>query len=511
MKTTCVPRISRDAAAPKIAGFERVAPLPASLLGAALAIGFAVASATFVARAADRDVSTEQPPPTNESAPRPVGFLSRDFSADIEARKSYAIPALEIVGFDFLLNQINRHDSGSSDYDSNLSTIRRNLRSSWGVDNDPFRTNQLGHPYQGSIYYGFARSSGLNYWESLAYTFGGSAFWEIAGEKTRPSGNDQIASGVGGSFLGEALFRMANLVLENGRLPRFWSEASAAAISPSTGFNRLAFGQRGDTIFSSHNAEYYSRLNLGVSHSSENDAGLSTTPLKRSEALADFSIDYGLPGKPGYEYTRPFDYFNFQATASSANGFENLITRGSLFARSYEIGPNYRGVLGLYGSYDYIAPQTFRVSSTALSLGTTGQWRASEAITLQGSALLGAGYAAVGTIRSSDERDYHYGVAPQGLLAFRMIYEITLSVDLTGREYFVSRVAAADRGGHENIARLDASLTMRIKGPHAISIKYLGNRRDASYPDIGNRKQTRATIGIFYTLLGHDRFGAVEW
>ena len=447
----------------------------------------------------------------NGSAPRPMGALSRDFSADIEARKSYSIPALEIIGFDFLVNQYNRHYSGSRDYDSNLSTIRRNLRSSWGVDNDPFRINQLGHPYQGSMYYGFARSSGLNYWESLAYTFGGSAFWEIAGEKTRPSGNDQVASGIGGSFLGEALFRMANLVLENGRLPRLWGAAAAAAISPSTGFNRLAFGQREETIFSSRNAEYYSRLNLGFSHSSENDAGLSTFQLKRSEALVDFAIDYGLPGKPGYTYTRPFDHFTFQSTASGANGFENLITRGSLFARSYEVGPNYRGVLGLYGGYDYIAPQTFRVSTTALSLGTTGQWRASQAITLQGTALLGVGYAAVGTVSSTDDRDYHYGVAPQGLLAFRMIYENKLSLDLTGREYFVSRVAAAARGGHENIARLDASLTMRIKGPHAVSIRYLGNRRDVSFPDTGNRKQTRATIGIFYTLLGHDQFGAVEW
>ena len=130
---------------------------------------------------------------------------------------------------------------------------------------------------------------------------------------------------------------------------------------------------------------------------------------------------------------------------------------------------------------------------------------------MQGTALLGAGYAAVGTVRSTDERDYHYGVAPQGLLAFRVIYANKISLDLTGREYFVSRVAAAERGGHENIARLDASLTYRIKGPHAVSIKYIGNRRDVSYPDIGGRKQTRATIGIFYTLLGHDQFGAVQW
>jgi len=71
-------------------------------------------------------------------------------------------------------------------------------------------------------------------------------------------------------------------------------------------------------------------------------------------------------------------------------------------------------------------------------------------------------------------------------------------------------VGAAQRGGHENIARADAAFTWRVRGPHAVSIKYLGNRRDASYPDIGGRRQQRQTVGIFYTYLGHDRFGVVE-
>ena len=97
------------------------------------------------------------------------------FTPQSPANKSYAIPAAEIVGFDFLLNQYNRRHS--SEYDSNLSTIKRNLQRSWVVDNDPFKVNQFLHPYQGSMYHGFARSAGLNYWESFGYTFAGSAFW----------------------------------------------------------------------------------------------------------------------------------------------------------------------------------------------------------------------------------------------------------------------------------------------------------------------------------------------
>ena len=433
-----------------------------------------------------------------------------DFSADIAARKSYAIPALEILGFDFLLNRINRNGPDGKDYAVNLSTIRRNLRGGWVDDNDPFKINQLGHPYQGSMYHGFARSAGLNYWESLGYTFAGSAFWEIAGEKTPPAKNDQITTGIGGTFLGEALFRMASLVLEKGDGPMFWREIGAAVISPSTGFNRLTMDKRFDTIFASRNPIYYSRLGLGIAATAQNNPGTSTV-VKRNEAQADFSMDYGLPGKDGYDYTRPFDYFTFQATASTANVFENVMTRGLLVGKAYEAGNNTRGVWGLYGSYDYIAPQSYRVSSTALSLGTTAQVWLTNSIAMQGTALAGVGYAATGTIRGAAENAYHYGVAPQALIALRLIFGEKAALDVTARNYYVTRGGIGNTGGHENITRADVSWAFRIHRHHAIAVKYLWNRRDASFPDIGDRTQSHGTFGIFYTLLGHERFGAVDW
>jgi hypothetical protein len=445
------------------------------------------------------------------SDPLPPRPALPDFSRDIEARKSYAIPAAEIVIFDSLLNLFDRNYVGD-DFKSTARTIRRNLHSSWVVDSDPFTVNQLGHPYQGSIYHGFARASGLNYWEGLGYTFLGSAFWEIAGENTPPSRNDQINTGIGGTFLGEALFRMANLVLEHEHPSSFWREIAAAATSPPVGFNRAAFGDRFRYIFPSRDPVYLTRFQLGYSGSPQGDNGsTSSVNLKRNELQTDFFMDYGLPGKRGYEYTRPFDYFSFQATASSANGFENAMTRGLLIGKAYEAGERYRGVLGLYGNYDYIAPQTYRVSTTGVSLGTTGQWWAREHIALQGTALLGVGYAAAGTEHAVTDRDYHYGVAPQALINLRATMGSRWAFDVTGREYFVSRLGAAARGGHENIVRMDAVLTWRVHGRHGVSLKYLGNRRDTSFPDTGDRSQRRGTIGLFYTLLGHDQFGAVEW
>ena len=428
-----------------------------------------------------------------------------------ESNLSYLTPALEILGFEFLLNQYNRRYSGSSDYNSNLSTIRNNLTSSWKDDKDPFKTNQLGHPYQGSIYHGFARSSGLGYWESLGYTAAGSAFWEIAGEKLPPSRNDMISTSFGGSFLGEALFRMSSLMLEKGgNKSSIWRETGAAIVSPTTGFNRTAFSDRFDSIFSSNDAVYYSRFQFGVSNTVKGDPN-QEVELKRNDAQLEFAIDYGMPGKPGYSYTRPFDYFTYKMTASSANVLENVMTRGLLFGEDYQVGESYRGIWGIYGSYDYISPQTFRVSSTAVSLGTTGQLWLSESIAMQGTVLAGVGYAAVGAIKGNTEQDYRYGVAPQGLAALRFVFGKKASLDFTGREYFVSDFDNIHQGGHDNIVRADTSLTYRIKGPHALSIKYQWNQRDATSPNLGDRKQTTGTLGIYYTLLGEDGLGAVDW
>src|SRR5258708_36892809 len=92
-------------------------------------------------------------------------------ASDADSRaKSYAIPAAEIVGFQFLLNRID-HVIYGRDYRVTASTIRRNLHHKWVVDNDPFKVNQLDHPYQGPINHGLPPPAGLGLRESIAATF----------------------------------------------------------------------------------------------------------------------------------------------------------------------------------------------------------------------------------------------------------------------------------------------------------------------------------------------------
>ena len=444
--------------------------------------------------------------PTSEATAKPV------LSWETGAGKSYLIPALDIVGFDFLLNQFDRRVLDAEAYGSNLSTIRHNLSNRWVVDTDPFAVNQFGHPFQGTFYHQFARSAGLGYWQSLGYTVAGSVLWEEAGENTTPSINDQIATGFGGTFLGEPLFRMASRVLEGaGGKPGFWKTLRAAVTSPSTYFNRLAFGDRFDAVFPSREPAVFTRVQLGGSWAARVSEQGDSHTVKRLEATADSSIAYGLPGKPDYDYDRPFDYFHFEFTASSKTFIENIMSRGLLVGRKYEAGDAFRGIWGLYGSYDYIAPQIFRISSNAVSIGTSAQWWLSRAVALQGTALAGTGYGAAGTIHGSGERDYHYGATVQELLAFRFIFGDRVTLDATGRHYYVSGVGSPEKRGAEYILRGDTALTVRVYRRHAITLKYVESHRNAHYPDLVGRYQTVGVVSLAYTHLGDTRFGAVEW
>jgi hypothetical protein len=87
---------------------------------------------------------------------------------------------------------------------------------------------------------------------------------------------------------------MASLLLEGGDgKPGFWRELGAAVLSPSTGFNRLVFGDRFDAVFPSRDSAIFTRLRLGGSLTAQlTNEGVSST-VKREEVTADFSA--GLP------------------------------------------------------------------------------------------------------------------------------------------------------------------------------------------------------------------------
>jgi hypothetical protein len=95
-------------------------------------------------------------------------------------------------------------------------------------------------------------------------------------------------------------------------------------------------------------------------------------------------------------------------------------------------------------------------------------------------------------------------------LALRVIASDRASADISARMVSVGRLNnRAD--GNDDISRVDSALTWRIHGAHAVGVSYVWSHRSASYPDNFNNKQTLGKIGVYYTLLGKNGFGAVAW
>jgi hypothetical protein len=436
-------------------------------------------------------------------------------------RKSYLIPAAEIPVFLVLLNMTDRvafpdkKKDGEGVYDTTFDTFWDNLWSQkWHYDKDRFDVNQFGHPYEGATMFGLARSAGLNFWESALYSNVGSFLWEMGGETTSPSVNDIITTGNAGSLLGEALFRMASVVLEDGGdKPGLWHELLAAGLSPPTAFNRFVFGDRFKTPYPSRGAarawsfDFGANFDTHASHPPE-------VPHYNADAVAAFSMAYGLPGAGGYSYRRPFDYFDFcfGTRVRPEHVIESLTVRGLLLGTDYRGGENYRGIWGLYGSYDYLAPYLYRASSTALSVGTTGQYWLGQDVALQGSLLTGFGFGAAGTdTEFLGQPGYHYGATPQGYLGLSLLLGDRAKLDVDTRVYFVSNVGSDESIGADLVLQSHAGITIPVYGRHAVGVRYTQSIRDTYYHGVPSRDFSEGTVTLVYTFLSDSRFGAVEW
>ena len=451
-------------------------------------------------------------------------------SADTTGGKSNVLPVVEITGFLTLLSIYDRFayatavQDGKKVYSSTFATTWDHLRKqTWVHDQDPFNVNQFEHPYQGATMYGLARSSGHDFWTSLAHANIGSFIWKMAGETDPPSINDMITTGQAGSLLGEALYRMSDLVLKDhrpGAPSSRWHDVLADAMSPPRAVNRRVLGEHFRAQLADSAPATSWQVRVGATLDAVARDYTSPVTLLNRDATAELWMSYGLPGKSGYAYTRPLDYFDLQLSMlfNKSNPVENVMLRGLLRGVKTSQTGNSSGIWGLYGSYDYISPFLFRVSSTAVSLGTTQQYWLVPGLALQGSLLGGVGYGAAGsttvipsTPTNAAIRDYHFGVTPQALLALRFIAADRVMLDMAGREYYVSGLGSDDAHGSETIFRGNTSLNVRIVGGHSLGLRFVESHRDAKYGSLPNKTLSEGTFTVVYSFLGADHFSAVKW
>ena len=151
----------------------------------------------------------------------------------------------EVIGTNLAVWAFDRYVVKESWARINWNTIKSNFKRGPVWDSDKFTTNLFAHPYHGGLYFNAARSNGLNFWQSIPYSAGGSLMWEFFMETEAPSINDMMATTFGGVALGEITYRLSDLFIDNRATgwERVGRELLTGIISPMRGINRLITGE----------------------------------------------------------------------------------------------------------------------------------------------------------------------------------------------------------------------------------------------------------------------------
>lgn len=149
------------------------------------------------------------------------------------------------VGLNMVMRGFNRFVKEDEFAKINLSSMRNNLTTLPVWDTNRFPTNFIGHPYHGAMYFNSARTNGFDFYSSTLVTSVSSLMWEYLMETKPPSHNDLWATSVGGSGLGEALFRFSDFVLDNRAtgIERVGRELIAGILAPTRLITRVTTGE----------------------------------------------------------------------------------------------------------------------------------------------------------------------------------------------------------------------------------------------------------------------------
>ena len=165
-------------------------------------------------------------------------------------RKSYGWGIGEAMSINLGASAFNEYVRNANFNQISPRSWYANLKEGLTWDDNQFRTNQIIHPFNGACYYNAARANGISFWPSYAIAIAGAFQWEWMGETHPISFNDMISTGIGGTAMGETLYRFSSMILDNQATGwnRFWHEAGGFLTDPIRGFNRVISGQAWETF-----------------------------------------------------------------------------------------------------------------------------------------------------------------------------------------------------------------------------------------------------------------------
>ncbi|HVU53827.1 MAG TPA: DUF3943 domain-containing protein [Puia sp.] len=347
-----------------------------------------------------------------------------------------------------------------------LGTIGSNLKpSSWTWDDDGFQTNQIGHPFHGSILFNAFRSNGYSFWQSVPAAFAGSYIWETFSENQPPAPNDFINTGFGGIVLGEMTHRLTARLLHNhSRGPkRQVNEVIAMLLNPANGFHRLTTGEWGKP-------PAISTAEDSIPMSVELQAGLRKYNVNNSNPFRDGKFGlYGrihlLYGDPYKDLRQPFSHLHITAEFGQDDSSKvNIVSvYGSLAGWMIRSG-KFRHVAVLSANYDYINNAAFFYSGQSIRMNLYSEFPLHHGVVIHTAIATGPVIlAAVPNSYLYHTRDYDYGPG----LAFSLSGGLTLINRLSYNVLY--------RGGWMRTADGNATNYFLQALTNEISIRTVGN------------------------------------
>lgn len=426
-----------------------------------------------------------QEPPVDDgsSAPAAEAALARCGTC-IERRVGVA--ALQVVAINLIAVTLNRFYYGTG---VDPATWKLNFERGFAWDSNLFRANYLEHPIAGSSFLNAGRSNGMGYWESIPLVVGGSLMFEYTGESQRPSSNDFITTTMGGITLGEALYRLSSLVLDNRATgsSRVVREIGAAIINPVRGFNRLIYGRMGavgPNHFERHPPYLAMRLNGGARRL----ASGSSLDNGSTSAFLEFDVTYGDPMDP--RVRKPFQAFRF--TGQISNGVDRSIDRlrveGNLYGVDIRRGPGIRHKMVLSLEYDFNLNSEYRYGQNSLNAGVLSHWPLAGAWSLRTNATVEAiPFGAVSTGQVAN-RGYDFGVGAGVRLAAQLFHRRRPLVEIGYKAVWLSTVNGVNNEHAVQFWAARAVIPLvRGFGLGADGVLFLRDSQAGALPGVGQR------------------------
>ncbi|MFI4963710.1 MAG: DUF3943 domain-containing protein, partial [Legionellales bacterium] len=317
-----------------------------------------------------------------------------------------------------------------------FNSIAHNFEHGWQWDNGTFEMKFFNHPYHGNLNYNTARSNGYNFFQSYLFALGGSFMWEQFMENGPPNQNDLYTTSVTGAFIGETLYRISSLLLDD-RVTgynRVVRELFAGIVDPVRAFNRLLQGKMGRVT----SKEVYQKEPLAITlYAGMNNVNNGTDVAKGANTgMLSISLDYGNP----YEkrFRKPFDYFSGRVDVNIGRGDKwlgNLIGYGILYGKNFS-SDNQTMLIGIFQHYDYWDSKSFSIGVSAFSAGIAHKLTLSKNSDIE--TQINLGIIPLAGINSPyvevEERDYDFSGGING--KFESTLNIGGSVLITASYYF---------------------------------------------------------------------------